>query len=85
MAHRHCWLVEPCLQSKPSAFKDGEIDGELYTARCTRGNLRSECKGCGAQRRFHPFTGRAVLSGSIAPVFDLMLAVKPELVLATIA
>jgi hypothetical protein len=81
MKHRHVWTIEPATQSRVRG--DGEVDGELYTPRCTRGNLRGECKTCGAERQFHPFASGALLSGSLAPAFDLALAVKPELVTLT--
>jgi hypothetical protein len=80
MKHRHNWVVEPATQSRMR--DDGEMDGELYTPQCRRGNLQGSCK-CGAERRFHPFAGGALLYGSLAPAFDLALAVKPELVTLT--
>ena len=83
MGHGHRWSIEPCTQSRERVVGEG-IDGELYTPDCRRGNLRGECAGCGARRLFHPFTGGAALYGSIAPAFDLALAVKPSLVVATI-
>jgi hypothetical protein len=82
MRHKHNWVIEPATQSR--RMDSGEVDGELYTPRCTRGNLHGECR-CGAERRFHPLAGGALLFGSIAPAFDLALAVKPELAAATIA
>ncbi len=77
MRHQHTWEVEPATQSRP-LFLTGQVDGELYTPDCRRGNLKGEC-GCGANRLFHPFAGGAELSGSYAPAFDLALYVKDTL------
>ena len=89
-SHKHNWIVEPVTQTKPSPFRDGDIDGELYTPNARRGNLKGACRkdGCTANRLFHPFTRtgetqdrnmRALLTGSYAPVTDPMIAVKPIL------
>lgn len=86
-AHRHVWTIEAVTQTKPSPFRDGDIDGELYTDRFTRGNLRGKCRTCPAVKTFHPFSVpeghagenmQALLTGSRGPMIDPMLAVKPR-------
>lgn len=77
MAHKHRWLIEPVTQTKPSPFRDGDIDGELYTDRLTRGNLKGKCQDCSLTRTFHPFSGGLNLTGNQAPVGDPMLTPTP--------
>ena len=82
MLHIHHWNLESCLQSRPhilahsnNPIKYGgadDIDGELYTARNTRGNIAGECD-CGESRTFHPFAGGVSLADWEAPADDIML------------
>ena len=78
-ANKHTWLIEPVVLTKPSPFRDGDIDGELYTARYTRGNLKGKCRDCKATRMFHPFSGGLNLTGNYAPVGEPMLSPTPVL------
>ena len=63
--------VEPCLQTRPMPGASEGIDGELYTKRCTRGNLRAKvlrggtfrCK-TGETYLLHPFTGASKGAGA---------------------
>lgn len=71
--HTHHWIVEPMPFTKPSAFRDGDIDGELYSERYTRGNLKGRCQDCKATRIFHPFTGGLNLTSAYAPVQNQMM------------
>ena len=98
--HVHHWILEPCLLTRPSImpsttpfyengevkarFDSREIDGELYTARNTRGNIEGVCK-CGATRKFHPFAGGVPLTGTHAPVDDTMTRILCEEIPATLA
>ncbi len=77
MRHQHAWQVEPVTQSRPRWPTD-EIDGELYTPDCRRGDLKATCsdRACGTSRLFHPFSGGAEIQGATAPAFDLALYVK---------
>lgn len=56
LPHKHRWALEPMPYTKPSPFRDGDIDGELYSERYTQGNIKGRCRDCGAGRKFHPFT-----------------------------
>lgn len=58
--------IEPCTQSRRiiQDASDSPIDGELYTDRCTRGNLRTTVLKGGTPKHplgstflLHPFTG----------------------------
>ncbi len=83
MQHIHRWNLEPCLQSRPAILQFNrrdsrllistmdDIDGELYTARNTRGNIEGVC-ACGEARTFHPFTGGVSLAGADAAPGDLL-------------
>ncbi len=75
----HRWALEATPFTKPSTFRDGDIDGELYTERYTRGNIKGKCKDCEAKRTFHPFTGGLNLTSSYAPVTDPMIGPAPVL------
>ena len=79
MKHVHKWLLEPCLQSRPTTLDSSEVDGELYTVRNTRGNTRGDCK-CGARRTFHPFNLGIPLAAPGAPVGDPMTRMLGALV-----
>ena len=69
----HRWALERMPYTKPSPFRDGDIDGELYSERYTRGNVLGHCKDCGIRRMFHPFTGGLSLTSSYAPVSAPMM------------
>lgn len=75
--HKHRWVLEHMPYTKPSPFKDGDIDGELYSERYTRGNIKARCKDatCKARRTFHPFSGGLNLTGSYSPVGEPMLSI----------
>ena len=61
--------LEPCLQTRPSIMGNGEIDGELYTERWTRGNIRGYVVGTGERLVLHPFK-RTALGDS--PLFSAL-------------
>jgi len=75
--HKHRWALEATPFTKPSPFREGDIDGELYTERYTRGNIKGVCKdrACSQHRTFHPFSGGLNLTGSYSPVGEPMLAI----------
>ena len=73
----HRWALEPMPNTKPSPFRDGDIDGELYSVRYTRGNVKGKCIDCKAVKTFHPFTGGLALTNSYAPVDEPMLSPAP--------
>lgn len=86
----HRWVLEAMPFTKPSTFRDGDIDGELYSARYTRGNIRGRCKDCRRVKTFHPFSTPAgdlarrigfshgpSLTGAYAPVSEPMLSPSP--------
>ena len=65
--------VEPCTQTRPIMpdASDSPIDGELYTERFTRGNLRATVRRggtprypVGSTRKLHPFTGSSKGAGA---------------------
>jgi hypothetical protein len=55
--HLHRWTIEPATMTRK--LTSGDIDGELYTARATRGNLAGDCK-CGDVRQFAPLKRRRI-------------------------
>lgn len=75
----HRWVLEPMPFTKPSTFRDGDIDGELYSERYTRGNVRGRCRDCRRVKTFHPFTGGLNLTSSYAPVSEPMVSPAPVL------
>ncbi len=74
IAHKHHWALEAAPYTKPSPFRDGDCDGELYTERYTRGNIKGRCKDCGTRRTFHPFAGAPNLARRIGSLHAPMMA-----------
>jgi hypothetical protein len=69
IACKHHWILEPAAQTKPSPFSDGDIDGELYTERYTRGNIAGRCKDCGERRTFQGVINGEPVPHTLPPVW----------------
>ncbi len=63
----HVTRLEPMTQTKPMGYDDRQIDGEVYTADCRRGNIRAVVVAggrvnapLGSVRLLHPFANKGV-------------------------